>query len=208
MVALSIIAWTGVIIGIFLLILLMVPFRIRVKGNIDHEEGVGYEFNVDWALGLAEVEKRHGASLELRLFGLKLMQLPTIKKTRERKEKKRRKKKPSPGEVIGSIRSHHRTMLRVLGKMLHAMFLKGGLSGRIGFADPAHTANMAFLYRLLGFSGSGNFRTRLVWVYDEEVIRITGEIRATLIFGYLAIVAGMLFLERQTRMMLRSLRHA
>ena len=98
-------------------------------------------------------------------------------------------------------------MICILGRMTRAAFLKGHLRGRIGLSDPADTARMALLCRSMGLP-SLRFNLVLDWVYDDEVVYIHADLGATLVFGYLLLSAGVLLLDRQTRVMLNRLRHA
>ena len=131
------------------------------------------------------------------------------KSEKRRKELKRQKKKEkkSPRAKAGVLKRHRQTIIRILGHMARAAFLKGHLVGRIGLCDPADTALTALVLHLVR-QPSERFKLALTCVYDEEVSHIHANLRATLLIGYLLLTAGMLLLERPTRMMLRGFRHA
>ena len=204
---LSAFTWFAAIIGGLALVLLIAPVRIRIEGAIDDHEGVGYELGFDWALGLLSAGKIAGDPWRLSVAGIRVMRLPAIKWKKQQKEKKHKKKKKPAGRIANLARNHFPAAKRILAVMARAAFLRGRLAGRIGLPDPADTVKIDLLGRLLNRQ-SRWFDLSLACDYAEEIIRIDASVRATLILGYLGLAAGMLMLERQTRMMLRSLRHA
>lgn len=194
----------GIIIIIGILIFLIVPWRIRLNGWVDDQEGVAYSATLDWGLIVLTVTKTMGRAFELSIFGLPVTHFSEFPKTSKKKEKK--KKKSSLAKA--SVMKHHRqTISYILGRTTKAIILKGHLKGRIGLSDPADTAIIDFFLRLVR-QPSERFKLALTCVYDEEVVHIRANLRATLIIGHLLLTAGMLLLERPTRMMLRGFRHA
>ena len=194
--------WIAAIVGGLILVLLLVPIRMRIGGQMDARQGFGYTLNLDWALGLAGVDKEAGRPWQLHILGLSVLRFSGSKK-----EKKTREKKKRPWSRAGALKNHLPTVAGIFDRMAGAVFLKGHLAGRIGLSDPADTANFGLFCRMMDLS-SRRFRLALDCEYDEEIIYVEAALQATLIFGYLGLVAGMLLLRRQTRMMLRSLRHA
>lgn len=199
--------WTllGLVIFAGALVLLVVPWRIRLNGWADHQKGFSYAASLDWALGVFRIAKAFGQPWRLYFLGLPVAKFTAFPKPKKRKKKK--EKKSSSLAFAGIVKRDHPTMIRTLGRLTRAAFLEGHLTGRIGFPDPADTAQIALFCRLARLP-SQRFNLALDPVYDEEVIQIHADLGATLIFGYLLLCAGMLLLDRQTRMMLRSLRHA
>ena len=197
-------ATIGIIIIIGILILLIVPWRIRLNGWVDDQEGVAYSASLDWGLIVITVTKTMGRALELSILGLPVAHFSEIPKATKKKQKK---KKKSSLAKAGVMKSHHQTIRHILGRTARAVILKGHLKGRIGLSDPADTALIDFFLRLVS-QPSERFKLALTCVYDEEVVYIHANLGATLIIGNLLLAAGMLLLERQTRMMLRDFRHA
>jgi len=196
----------GLIICIGLAGLLIVPWRIRLSGAGDHQDGFSYAASLDWALGAMRVAGAAGQPWRLYIVGLPVVHFPRLSKA-GKKKKKKKKRKSSPLAFARIIKRDHRTMIGVLARIAGAAFLRGHLLGRIGLPDPADTAQLALLCRWMELS-SKHFNLKLDWVYDEEIVQIQADLSATVIIGYLLLTAGLLLLDRQTRMMLRSLRHA
>ena len=206
-VILTILTWIALIIGGLALVLLIAPVRIDIDGAIDDSEGLGYELAFDWALGLLSVKKSAGNPWRLSAAGIRVMRFPAIKWKKKQKEKKRGKKKKPAGRLANLARNHFQAATRILDVMARAAFLRGRLVGRIGLPDPADTVKIDLLSRMLSLQ-SRRLDLSLTCEYVEQIIRIDASVRATLVLGYLGLAAGLLMLERQTRMMLRSLRHA
>jgi len=130
-----------------------------------------------------------------------------ILKNSQAAEDTAQEKRRRPWSFAGVVKDHFQTMTGIFDRMARAAFLKGHLTGRIGLPDPADTATFGWLCRMVNLP-SGRFRLALACDYNEEIIQAEAAARATLIFGYLGLVAGLLLLRSQTRMMLHSLRHA
>jgi hypothetical protein len=196
-------AMIGLVIIIGILILLTVPWRIRLNGWADDQKGVAYTASLDWGLGVLQVAKTLERALKLYILGLPVAHFSGFPKAK----KKKKKEKKSPRAIAGVIKRHRQTIFHILGRMARAAFIKGHLVGRIGLSEPADTALIALFLRLLR-QPSERFKIALTCVYDEEVVHIHANLRATLNIGYLLLTAGMLLLERPTRTMLRGFRHA
>jgi hypothetical protein len=202
----SFLAVIGLIILVGILVLLVVPWRIRLNGRADHQNGLSYTASLDWALGGVRIAKADDQPWALYILGLPVARFYEFPKPKKKKKKKK-EKKSSPLAFAGIIRRDHQTMVGILGRMAKAAFLRGYLQGRIGISDPADIAQVALLCRLARLR-SRRFNLTIDYVYDEEVAEINTNVGATLIIGYLLLSAGMLLLDSQTRMVLRSLRHA
>jgi hypothetical protein len=66
-------SWIGMILGTLVLVLLVVPLRIRINGRVGDQEGFGYEWGGDWALGVIGVEKIAGHPVRLSVLGLRVL---------------------------------------------------------------------------------------------------------------------------------------
>jgi hypothetical protein len=194
----------GIVIIIGILILLTVPWRIRLNGWVDDQKGVAYSASLDWGLIVLQLAKTMDRALELSILGLPVAHFSGFPKA---KKKKKKKGKQTSRAIAGVIKRHRQTIIHILVRMARAAFLKGHLVGRIGLSDPADTALIAFFLHLVR-QPSESFKLALTCVYDEEVAHIHANLHATVLIGYLLLTAGMLILERPTRMMLRGFRHA
>jgi hypothetical protein len=197
-------ATIGIVIVTGILILLTVPWRIRLNGWVDDQKGIAYSASLDWGLIVLTVTKTMGRALKLSILGLPVAHFSKLPKTTKKKKKK---KKKSPLTKTGIMKRHRQTISHILGRTARAVILHGHLKGRIGLSDPADMAIIDFFLRLVR-QPSERFKLALTCVYDEEVVHIHANLRATLIIGYLLLTAGILLLERPTRMMLRGFRHA
>jgi hypothetical protein len=206
-VILSALTWIGAVTGALALVLLIAPLRMRINAMIDDRQGYSYALDADWALGVLALGKREGSPWRLSILGLRAMRFPAARKQRSKRAKRTRPKRISPRSVAASVKNHFQTFTRVLDDVAGAAFVRGGLRGRIGLADPADTAK----FELIGHLANQRFKRfnlLLACDYETQVIQIDATVQATLILGYVGLVAGKLMLQKQTRMALRSLRRA
>jgi hypothetical protein len=202
----NLLAIISIVLLIGILVLLTVPWRIRFNGWVDNQEGVAYAASLDWGLVVVQLAKTMDRALELSILGLPVARFSEFPKPKRKKKKK--EKKASPAKA-GVLLRHRQTMIHILGCMARAALIKGYLVGRIGLSDPADTAVVALFSGLVRqLQPSDHFNLDLTYVYDEEVVRVHANLRATLVIGYLLLTAGLLLLEKPTRMMLRGFRHA
>lgn len=204
---LSIFAWISAIMGGTGLMLFAVPLKIRINGQIADRAGFSYELRLVWAWGLIGVEKFAGRCMQISIGGLRMRCISGRRGQRKKKKKKPGKRKKSSWRIADVLKNHLHTLMYILDQMAAAAFLQGRVAGRIGLPDPADTAKIAMLGRMVNLH-TRRFNLTVVCDYGEEIIRIDAAAEATLIFAYLAPAACRLMLRRQTRVMLRSLRHA
>ncbi len=76
----------GIIIIIGILILLIVPWRIRLNGWVDDQEGVAYSASLDWGLIVLTVTKTMGRAFELSILGLPVTHFSEFPKATKKKE--------------------------------------------------------------------------------------------------------------------------
>ncbi len=199
-------AWIGAIAGALVLVVLIAPVGIRVKGRIEDRQGLGYNLDVDWAGGVLAIDKRFGNPWQVYILGLRVMRFSGTRRQDGKKEKKRKKERLFLRSFSDLVKNHFQGFVRILEDMAKAVFLRGGLKGRIGLADPADTAKIGLIGNLAN-RRLRRFTLLLACDYEEQVIEIEAAVQAALIFGYLGLVAGKLMLQRQTRMALLNLRH-
>ena len=204
----NIFIWIAGIIGGLLVLLLFFPFRIRLQGWADVPDHAAFHFAVTWGWGLMGIEKQAGGPLHLRLFGFPAgrLSLPGTKKEKKKKTKPK-SKKTSRSARMATVGHHFDTMLRVIGRLVKATFPRGRVTGRIGLSDPADTATIALFSRFFNPSWE-YFQVIVIPSYEAEVVQIDTEAKATVVIGYLGLTALLLLLQKQTREMLYSLRHA
>ena len=199
---LTILAWIGIGVALFILVLMVIPIRIFAGGTIDDHKGFEYQLVIDWALGLFSIRVQSGRSAGIYFTGLRLCPVP-FKPSREKKQKEPNKAKPPLKTWITWIRGNFTRINDVLSRFARAIFLQGDLSGKIGLADPADTSIINFLGRLLQVHAR-HFNLSLTTVYEYEIIHIRAQVQSTLIIGYLGFVALGLLLNKQVWAMLRS----
>ena len=85
---LTILAWIGIGIALFILVLMVIPIRIFAGGTIDDHKGFEYQLVIDWALGLFSIRVQSGRSAGIYFTGLRLCPVP-FKPSREKKQKQR-----------------------------------------------------------------------------------------------------------------------
>lgn len=191
------ITWTGIGIALLILALLIIPFQIIARGSLDAREGLDYQLMIDWALGLVSVRAASGSAAALHLAGFRAWPIPL----KAREKKKPRKKRPAPFTWLGWTGEHFSQIQSILRRFARASFLRGYLVGKIGLADPSDTALVGLLCRLIQVR-TRRFHMAVTTIYDDEQIHIRAKIQATLIIGYLGIVALGLLLDKQIRVML------
>lgn len=206
-VILSLCSWIGMILGATVLVLLVIPLRIQINGQVSDQEGFDYELRFCWAWGVIGVDKSAGYPMRISVLGLRVLQFSGMQREEKKRKPKDKPKKRFARSVAGTVKNHFPAVVYVLDRMARAAFLKGHLIGCIGLSDPADTANLALFCRMIN-PRRGRFSISLACEYDEPVVRIAASASATMIIGYLGMVACRLMLQRQTRVMLRSLRYA
>jgi hypothetical protein len=188
-----------------IIVLLIVPLNVRVSGWIDLPQTGDYLLTVDWAGGLIGVRKTAKPLWQIHLLGWPVIHFSGA--TFKKKKKSKPRKKRSPRALIGAAGPHAGTMLNAFKRLILSLFPQGHVHGRVGLSDPADTAMLDVFVRLIP-RAKGRFQVVIVPVYDDEVFE--GEVKAqvTVVLGYMLLVAAVLLLEKENRMMLRRLRHA
>ena len=183
------------------------PFRIGLDGEVDDRRGLGYRLIVDWAFGLVSVIAINGEPVMICLFGLRIWKISIKSLKKEKKKKRTGKKRRSARDMFLWTKGNFQKIAMILKRFVRAVFLKGYIVGWIGLPDPADTAQIGLLCRLLRVS-KDRFRLSVNCVYDREIFNLNARVQATLIIGYLGLIALGLFLEKETRVMIRGLARA
>ncbi len=201
---LSVFVWAAMITGILLLALLLIPIRIRLSGLVDDQKGFGYKVAIDWAFGFLKVYTADGQPISLLLLGFRIWHFSLKLGKKEKAKKKLKDKLYSARAVSRWIQKYFQRINIIIKRFARAIFLKGSITGRIGLSDPADTAKIAYFCDRLRIQ-EGPFQLAIACDYGHEMINMKARVQATLIIGYLGLVALRLILERETRIMLRSL---
>jgi hypothetical protein len=200
----SVLTWTGIVIAFLILVILIIPIKILAGGSVDDREGLDYNLIIDWAFGIFSVRAVSDTPVGLYFAGLRVWRIPFKMGEKKKVRKKPEKEKSSPLTWLGWIRENFTRIHHILSRFARASFLQGYLTGKIGLADPADTAFIGLLCRLIQIQ-TKRFNLSITTVYDYETIHIRANIRFTLIIGYLGLVALGLLLDKQNRVMLSGL---
>ena len=198
----TVLAWTGIVIALLILGLLIIPIKILARGSVDDRDGLDYKLVIDWAFGLFSVRAVSNLPAGFYFAGLRVARIPFKRGEKKKPRKKPDKEKPSPSTWLGWIRNNLSLIKHVLHSFVRASFLQGYLEGKIGLPDPADTALISLLCRLLQIQ-TKRFHVSVATAYDDEMIHIRANVQSTLIIGYLGLVALRLLLDKQIREMLR-----
>lgn len=197
--------WLAVIAGGLMIVLLVVPLRVRVSGRIDLPDTGDYLLWANWAGGVLGVRKTAKALWQIRLLGWPLIHFSGSSIGKKKKSKPRKKR--SSRALIGAAGSHFSTMLNAFKRLILSLFPQGYVYGRIGLSDPADTVMLDVLTRLIPKTGN-RFQVVIVPVYDDEVFEGEVDVRVTVVLGYVLLMAVVLLFKKENRMMLFRLRHA
>lgn len=217
-VLLSILLWILAVLGGLLLALLLLPFGLRAAGSV-HQGRADGRFAAGWAWGLISLRLARDG-LTLRLLGLRIHRLQLgggqrgrarqdeqkQKAEKDKQEKKEKKDKQDAGEQGGArgLLRHRRTLLRMIGRLIRALHVRGRLRGTVGLDDPADTAYVALLLALL----AGRTRGLALEVdcdYTDEQIELDGWIGMRIWIIELGLVALGLLLRKRNRRALRAM---
>ena len=188
-----------------MIVLLIVPLRVRVFGRIDLPDTGDYLLWADWAGGVIGVRKTAKALWQIQLFGWPLIHFSGASIGKNKKSKPRKKR--SSRALIGAAGSQFSTMLNAFKRLIPSLFPQGHVYGRIGLSDPADTVMLDVFTRLIPKAGN-RFQAVIVPVYDDEVFEGEVDVRVTVVLAYVLMMAAVLLLKKENRMMLRRLRHA
>ena len=200
----TLLTYSGFAVFSLFLAVLPLPFRIHAAGTAHDRKGFGYELAIDWAFGLFSIMAADGKPMGLYFAGLRVWRFSLGSEKKKGAEKEPKEKKRSPLAILGWIKKHFQQIQSILRRFVRASLLKGYLIGQIGLADPADTAQLSVLCNLLKIR-KDRFNLAIICVYDREIVNIKAKLQATLVIGYLVLVAIGLLLEKETRVMLRTL---
>lgn len=198
---LAVFTWIGFGIAILLLGLLVIPIGISVIGSINDREGLDYLLSIKWAFGVLTLRAITARPIEIYLLGIYLGRIP-LKIKKDPSDIKAEKKKASSWDWLQWTRGNFTNINYILSRFARAGKLQGHIFGEIGLVEPADTAMIDHLTRLVWIDGR-RFSLNIMTVYEYETINIKAQIRSTLVIGYLGLVALGLILDKRIREMLR-----
>jgi hypothetical protein len=201
----ALLLWMAAITVGLMIAILIVPLRVRVSGWVDLPETGDYRLGVDWAGGVIGVDKTAKTLWQIRLFGWPLIHFSGASFKKKRKSKPRKKR--SPRALIDAAGRHFSTLVGAFKRLIRSLFPRGHIRGRIGLSDPADTVMLDVLTGLIP-KAKGRFRVVIVPVYDDEVFAGEADARVTVVVGYVLLMAAVLLLKKENRVVLNRLRHA
>jgi len=199
---LTVFTWIGITIALFLLGLLVIPIRVFGVGLVHDQKGIDYQLIINWAFGVLSVRAVTGRPIEIYFLGICLGRMPLKTEKMKKTDGTAEKKKVSPWAWLQWTRGNFTNINHIISRFAHAGKLQGYLYAEIGLAEPADTAMIGQLARLIRIEGR-RFNLLTTTVYAYETINIRAQVRSTLIIAYLGWVVLGLFLEKRIRLMLR-----
>lgn len=200
----TVLIWIGIVIAVLITALFVLPINITARGSIDDGEGIDYQLKISWAFGLLSAKAVTGVPAGIYIVGWRIGIVPFKNGKRKKSPKKPKKEKPSSLKWLRWTRMNMNQIRRILSRFMHASFLRGSLIGKIGLTDPADTGFIGLLCRLIHIHKK-RLHISMTTVYEYEMVRIKAKIQATLILGYLGIIALGLLVDKQIRGMMRGL---
>jgi hypothetical protein len=195
----------------FLALILVLPFHARASGFVQ-DGSVGGWAELGWAWGLFALRLAPGEGPQLRVLGIRIWRFSTApqraRKARIEKES-REAEKPSEGKARGgALRRvqaalHSReALLRMALRSARALHLRLRVEGVVGTGDPADTALVSGLARLLEEIPGVEMAVDWEWLEEELELRLEGSARIWI--AQMLGIAAMLMLARENRMALRA----
>lgn len=200
--------WVSIVLVFCLFALLVLPVTLVARGSADDREGFGYDLAVTWGFGIFSLRAGYGRPAGVYLWDLRLRRLEGPWGGRKKAARGAGKKKRPPSSRIRWVRDNMGLFMDLIGKGIRVCFVRGSLTGRIGLHDPADTARIGLFCDLLQRIPMKHFTLSVSRVYDDERVNVRGQVQATLIMGYLGLVAIGLLFQKEFRAMIRSLPRA
>jgi hypothetical protein len=191
---------------LMLAVLLLLPLRVLVDGVADDRNGLGYNLIVDWGFGFVAAKAQPLEVPRLYLMGIPVGRVHLSAKAAQKKKptNKLQNKRKSSMAWLSWGKNNLKGLSAILIRFMRAIYLQGHLVGHFGLSDPANTACLGLLWNSVK-RPSKHMHIDLVCVYEREIIHIEARLQATLIIGYLLIVAVGLLLKKENRTILRSI---
>ena len=208
---LTILAWSGIVIGVVLLLVLIMPVHAQAAGSIGEEE-LDASARVSWGWGLFALRWSAASGGAVYLLGLRAMRVQgdaskkDDKRARKAEKKRKKKKEKKSKRGLSWLVEHRQTLLGLAGRLMRALGLRGRVWMRLGLDDPANTAALVQLLILLDRVVPG----LELWVepeYLEETLEADGEVEMRVwLLELLGIALARLLFDRQTRALLKPVR--
>jgi hypothetical protein len=187
------------------LVLLLVPFGASARGAAQDLEIDG-AFRIAWGFGLVQARGGAGEPPHLRLAGIRVKTLGRDRDVEDdaAREKKARKKR-APGPGVRWFLAHRRTLLRAGLRLLGSVRLEGRVAGTFGTGDPADTAALFGILRMIS-GRAARLRLDVRPLYVDEGWDLEGWVRLGVWPVRTVFAALGLLLTRDVRRAIRSAR--
>jgi len=193
----TVLAWLGVAAGSILLLVLLVPFRLRAHGQLN-DAAVAGVVEVRWLFGALVLRWSSEEPSGLLLLGWRVARWHQRDARRERDPGAQSRGKRGLGWVLRS----RDALWRVTRRVMAATRLRCELRGRLGIGDPADTALLVpMVARLERWPA---VRVQLSWDWLEEVVDLEGRVVARLWLVQLIGVMLPLLLDGEVRRLVRA----
>lgn len=215
---LTILAWIGIVIGVVLLLVLIMPVHAQAAGRIGEDE-LDASARLGWGWGLFALRWSTASGAALYLLGLRVVRVQhdaskkdakrarkAEKKRKKDERKKKRKDKKKSKRGLGWLVEHRHTLLGLAGRLMRALGIRGRLWMRLGLDNPANTAALVQLLILLDRVVPG----LELWVepeYLEETLEADGNVEMRVwLLELMGIALARLLFDRRTRALLKPVR--
>lgn len=207
--SLTILAWTGIVLGALVGLVLFVPLSARARGRLSGLWGTGHVL-VSWGWFVLVLRMAPGEGVRIRFFGIPVWRHKGHSRDEAEEgqdeaseDGKAKAKKRKQGPSAGHLWRNRRVLWWALLRLVRTLHLRGRLAGQVGLDDPADTAMVDLAL--------GQLRERVRAVdwrvacdYADEVLEIQGEVRMWVWPIQVACVALATWLRRDVRRALRA----
>ncbi len=193
----TLLVWLFWLLLVVLAIVLLVPIRMKVRGELSND-GVDFEANGVWGFGLLRARFASQAESGLWLLGFRLRIESWKPMGRTRKGLRSLKQELRGNFRLGRLWKQKQRGFFNVRAFVSVLNLRGALKGSIGFADPADTALLEIILR----AAKGwlpRMRLSVRPVYMQECIDLMGFVGSTVWPVMVVWVMIRMFLAKQIR---------
>lgn len=199
---LHLLLWALALVVGMLVLLIVVPLQVRAEGQVDDEVLDG-RLHAWWGFGLIGVRLVVGERGQLLLFGRRVAALPGMSRERQEKPHRRRRKSKRFRRGPRWFLRHRHTLRSLMARFLRTFRLRIHLTGMLGLDDPADTAALMGLLRLVQRdSETAHIDVRPDYLGDT--LELEGSLTARVWILAVLTVAVLSLFERNTWRLIRS----
>lgn len=200
--ALTILAWIGIVLGALLGLVLLVPLHARAGGRLSGLRGTG-RVRASWGWFALVLRAGPGEGVRIRLFGIPVWRYKGRSHEPDDEAGAGEKAERKPGPSAGQLWRNRRVLWSALLRLVGTLHLRGRLAGRVGLDDPADTAMVdLFLGQLRQRVRAVDWRVQCDYV--DEVLELEGQVRMWIWPVQVVWVALVTWLDRDVRRALRA----